>query len=254
MFIRALAIAATGAILSLGSAASAQAQLSGRVIIEEGPIGVDVVFGPRPSVVVEYGDRRRYEPRHHPRARSHPPATGRRPVRYERGMSLVELERYLSWIEAEYRYFRRLHPDDAYYHFGWTEYELHRYVDWLKHERRFLREELKHFRKIRRRGGPPFVPPGHRIAPGRGRGGGGPWRMDDDAWEDRYEDWEDALEDRDEAWEDRYEDWEDSREDRDEAWEEYWEDLEEAREEYWEDREDDRDRDDRGPRGARRGI
>lgn len=236
MFTRTLVIAAAGALLSLGSVTPARAQIAGRVIIEEGPIGVDVVFGPRPSVVVEYGDRRRYEPRHRPRVRSHPPASGRRPVRYERGMSLVELEDYLAWIEAEYRYFRRLHPDDAYYHFGWTEYELDRYVEWLKHERKFLKEELKHFRKIRRRGGPPFVPPGHRIAPGR-RGRGGPGYVDA-VWEDRDGDWEDDWED---YWEDREDDWEDYREDRDEAWEEYWEDRDEDWEDYREDRDDEWD-------------
>jgi hypothetical protein len=183
MFIRALGIAATGAILGLSAVTSigatpARAQISGRVILEEGPIGVDVVFGPRPSVVVEYGDGRRYEPRDHRRVRH--AVSGRRPIRYERGMSLAELEDYLAWIEGEYRYFRRLHPDDAYHYFGWTEYELDRYVDWLNHERKFLREELKHFHKIGRGRGPHFVPPGHRGRPGahgrgRGRGrGGGP--------------------------------------------------------------------------------
>ncbi|MDX1495297.1 MAG: hypothetical protein R3253_14620 [Longimicrobiales bacterium] len=128
----------------------ADAQISGRVILQEGPIGVDVVFGPRPSVVVEYGERPRYQPRA-PRYRERVVEV-RRPVRYHRGMTLVELERYLDWVEAEYRYFKRIHPDEAYYELGWTERELDRYVDWLKDERRFLKRERKELRKLYRQG------------------------------------------------------------------------------------------------------
>lgn len=152
------AIALTGMVITMGSGTRAEAQISGRVIFEEGPIGVDVVFGSRPRVVVEYGRTPRYEG-------AAPRYESRRPVRWRRGMSVFELERYLDWIEAEYHYFRRLHPYDAYDLYGWTEYELDRYVDWLKDERKFLRHE--HERLTRRH-------PGHhgRGARGRGRGRG----------------------------------------------------------------------------------
>ena len=231
MWVRALGAVIVGMGIML-SATPAHAQISGRVIIEEGPIGVDVVFGPRPSVVVEYGDRR-------PRLGRRAPAyDSRRPVRYVRGMSLVELERYMAWIEAEYRYFRGLHPDDAYYELGWSEWELYEYVDWLKEERRFLRKEHKWLRKSMRKGGPFIDHPGRGRGPppgvGRGRRGGphggGDFRDD---WEDRWED----------AWEDR----EDAREDWEDEWEDRWED----REEEWDD--DDRRRRDRDD-GYRRRV
>lgn len=193
------------AIVSAGLAAPAGAQVSGRVILEEGPIGVDVVFGPRPSVHVEYGDRRPHYREPAPRYER------RRPVRYVRGMSLLELERYMAWIESEYRYFKRLHPDDAYYRLGWTAYELDRYVDWLKDERKLLRKEHKWLRK-RHRGRGPFVDhPGRGRGPPpfAGRGGDDDW--DDDDWDDddRYDDWDD--DDRYDDWDD---DWDDDRDDR----------------------------------------
>lgn len=195
-----LAVVATAAMT-----APVTAQVSGRVIIEEGPIGVDVVFGSRPAVRVEYGDRR-------PHYRdSGPHYERRRPVRYVRGMSLLELERYMAWIESEYRYFRRLHPDDAYYQLGWTEYELDRYVDWLKDERKLLRKEHKWLRKAHRGRGPFVGHPGRGRGPPpfAGRGGGG------DDWEDDWEDgWEDRWEDEwdDDEWDD---DWDDDRDDDD---------------------------------------
>lgn len=199
------------AVVTAGATAPAGAQISGRVIIEEGPIGVDVVFGQRPAVRVEYGDRRPHYREPAPRYER------RRPARYVRGMSLLELERYMAWIESEYRYFKRLHPDDAYYQLGWTEYELHRYVDWLKDERKLLRKEHKWLRKRHRGRGPFMDHPGRGRGPPpfAGRGGGDDdWDddWDDDDWEDRWDDddWDDDWDDDD--WEDR---WDDDRDDDD---------------------------------------
>lgn len=151
------------AALGLAAPGPADAQISGRVIIQEGPIGVDVVFGPRPSVVVEHV---RTAPRYEPRPRHEP----RRPVRYHRGMTLVELESYRAWIEDEYRYFRRLHPDDAYHHFGWSEWELDAYVDWLKDERKSVKKEHKRLRKLLRDRGRWDGAGRGRGSRGRGRG------------------------------------------------------------------------------------
>ncbi len=179
-FVAGLALAAVGP-------SPAEAQLTGRVILRAGPIGVDIVCGPRPSVVVGYGDRR-YEPRARRGGRV-VVVEDRRPTRYYRGMSLRDLERYLAWVEGEYRYFRRLHPYDAYHRFGWNERELDRYVDWLKDERKFLKRERKALRKLYR---------GHRR---------GDW--DDDDWDD--DDWDDDDWD-DDDWDD--DDGDDDRRDR----------------------------------------
>lgn len=176
LFVRAALLALAAAGFAGFRAEPAAAQISGRVILEEGPIGVDIVFGPRPSVVVEYGDGRYRDRR--PQARGRVVVVeGRRPVRYHRGMSLVELERYLQWVEAEYRFFRRLHPYDAWERFGWTERELDRYVDWLKDERKFLKRERKELRKLY-------------------RGGRGYDWYDDDGDDDWDDDWDD-----DDRWE-----------------------------------------------------
>ncbi|MDX1648028.1 MAG: hypothetical protein R3304_12850, partial [Longimicrobiales bacterium] len=100
-----------GVAVWMATATAVEAQVSGRIILEEGPIGVDIVFGPQPSVVVEYGRRPHVVRRGH--------YEPRRPPRYRPGMSLGELERYMTWIESEYRYFRGLHPVDAWELFGW---------------------------------------------------------------------------------------------------------------------------------------
>lgn len=194
-------------------ARSAAAQISGRVILREGPIAVDVAFGRRPRVVVA---------RHRvPRGRV---VEVQEPPRYEPGMSLIELERYLHWVEVEYRTFRRMDEDEAWYRFGWTERQLDDYVDWLKDERKYLKREHKRLRRLIRDQG--------RYAPYDGWRGD--WDEDDweDYWEDRYDDWEDRYEDR----QDRYEDLRDRYEDR------------------WDDDDDDDDdrRDDRRRRGRGR--
>lgn len=172
-------------------ARSAAAQISGRVVLREGPISVDVAIGPRPHVSVV---------RHRaPRGRV---VEVRQPRRYEPGMSLVELERYLHWVEIEYRTFRRMGEDEAWYRFGWSERELDDHVDWLKDERKYLKREHKRLRRLIREG--------RRRAPYDG------WRYDwddgdwDDYWDDRYDDWED----RREEWGERYKEWGDDREDR----------------------------------------
>jgi len=127
---------------------SAVAQISGRVVLREGPIAVDVVFGRRPRIEVV---------RHRvPRGRV---IEVEEPPRYEPGMSLIQLDRYLHWVEAEYRTFRRMDEDEAWYRFGWTERQLDDYVDWLKDERKYLKKEHKRIRRLIR----------DRHRPGRGR-------------------------------------------------------------------------------------
>ncbi len=183
---RASFVVAVGLALTALAPGAVEAQVSGRVIFEEGPIGVDIVFGPRPSVVVEYGDRR-YDPRPARAGSRVVVVDERRPVRYRRGMSLRQLEHYLAWVEGEYRYFKRLHPYEAYDRFGWGERDLDRYVDWLKDERKFLERERKELRKLYR---------GHR---------GGDWGdddwddddWDDDDWDDDEDRWEHADDRRD---------------------------------------------------------
>lgn len=188
--------------LDVGSAA---AQISGRVVLREGPIAVDVVFGRRPRVEVV---------RH--RVPSGRVVEVREPPRYEPGMSLIELERYLHWVEIEYRTYKRMDEDEARYRFGWSERQLDDYVDWLKDERKYLKKEHKRIRRILR--------DRDRYDPR------GEWRGD---WDD--DDWEDY-------WDDRYDDWEDRYEDRYEDWDD---------DDRWDD-DDDRDDDDRR-RDRRRG-
>lgn len=133
--------------LDVGSAA---AQISGRVVLREGPIAVDVVFGRRPRVEVV---------RH--RVPSRRVVEVREPPRYEPGMSLIELERYLHWVEIEYRTYKRMDEDEARYRFGWSERQLDDYVDWLKDERKYLKKEHKRIRR--------FLRDRDRYRPGRGR-------------------------------------------------------------------------------------
>ncbi|MEM7415300.1 MAG: hypothetical protein AAF389_07375 [Gemmatimonadota bacterium] len=166
-------------------ARNATAQISGRVILREGPIALDVAIGRRPhvSVVRHRAPRGRVVEVHQPR-------------RYEPGMTFVELERYLHWVEVEYRTFRRMDEDEAWYRFGWSERQLDDYVDWLKDERKYLKREHKRLRRL--------IRDGHRYAPydgWRGDWDDGDW---EDYWDDRYDDWEDRREDWDDEWEDRY--------------------------------------------------
>ena len=124
------------AALALGGG-DAAAQISGRVVLREGPIGVEVVFGQQPRVVV--GVHRG------PRGRV---VESRQPARYQPGMSLVELERYLYWVEVEYDTFKHMDEDEAWYRLGWTERQLDDHVDWLKDERKFLKKEHKRLRRL----------------------------------------------------------------------------------------------------------
>lgn len=126
------------AALALGGGEVA-AQISGRVVLREGPIRVDVVLGQRPRVVV--GANRA------PRGRV---IEHRAPARYELGMSLYELERYLEWVEVEYDTFKHMDEDEAWYRLGWTERQLEDHVDWLKDERKYLKKERKRLRKLLR--------------------------------------------------------------------------------------------------------
>lgn len=113
------------AALAAGFASSAEAQVSGRVVFSEGPIGVSVVFGQRPAPVV-LPSRVVYR--------------SPQPARYRSGMSLRQLDAYLSRIEYEYDLYRRMHPHEA-RRLGWSVPELRHYVKWLRDERRWLREE-----------------------------------------------------------------------------------------------------------------
>lgn len=149
-------LAAAITIVALG-ATPTEAQLSGRVVVRDGPIAVDVVFGP------EYRAAGHDRPEHR---------GAYLPVRYRRGMSLWALERYLDRIEYEYRLFRQMDPRDAYYAYGWSSEQLRDYVRFLRDERRFLRAEREWLRRPHR-----FDRdrPGHpgRGGGGRGRGGRG---------------------------------------------------------------------------------
>lgn len=182
------------ATMALG-AQTATAQISGRVILREGPIAVDVAIGRRPHVSIV---------RHRvPRSRV---VEVREPRRYEPGMSFVELERYLHWVEIEYRTFRRMDEDVAWYRYGWTERQLDDYVDWLKDERKYLKREHKRLRRL--------IRDGHRRAPydgWRGDWDDGDW---EDYWDDRYDEWEDRREDWDDRYEDRYKERGDDDDDR----------------------------------------
>lgn len=144
-------------VFAAAGADQARAQVSGRVVLGSGPIGVSVVFGPEAARRVEHRRRVtrvvRYEA----------PV----PVRYRRGMSLAELVLYQDWIEREYDLYRHMHPDDAYYYFGWSRHELRDYVRWLRDERHFLRDEHKRLERLYRAE--------YRYYddhPGRGRGRG----------------------------------------------------------------------------------
>ena len=143
-----------GAALMMALAgAPVAAQVSGRVVLREGPIAVDVVFGQRYEAV-----------RHHRPVRRVAPL----PVRYRAGMSLWQLERYLERIELEYDLFRRMDPRDAYYDYGWTRRELRAYVRFLRDERSFLRAERDRLYWLHRAERYRLERPGG--GPGRGRG------------------------------------------------------------------------------------
>ena len=148
------------AAVALGLAGSAQAQVSGRVVLADGPIGLSIVFGERPATVAVPVRVSRY---------------AARPVVYRRGMTLRQLDVYLARIEHEYDFYRRMHPHEARRQ-GWSMPELRAYVRWLRDERSWLREE----RRLLERG---FYGSGwewdgrdwedDRPGRGRGRGRGG---------------------------------------------------------------------------------
>lgn len=120
-----LGVAALAAVMGVGPV---EAQVSGRVVFADGPVGVSIVFGDRPARVAV------------------PARVLRRvvaPARYRPGMSLYELDLYLERIEREYDFYHGMHPRDAYYRHGWGARELQAYVHWLKGERRFLRDERR---------------------------------------------------------------------------------------------------------------
>jgi len=134
----------------------ADAQLSGRVVLREGPIAVDVVFGP------QYGTTRQDQRV----IRREAPA----PARYREGMSLFELERYLERIEYEYDTYRRMDSRDAYYYLGWTRDQLRDYVHFLRDERGRLRAEKRRVERLVRAEQRRFERPGRGRGRGRGRG------------------------------------------------------------------------------------
>ena len=146
--------------LALGFAGSAEAQVSGRVVFADGPIGFSIVFGDRPATVVVPVRTVRPAPR---------------AVVYRRGMTLRQLDLYLARIEYEYDLYRKMHPREA-RRLGWTMPELRAYVRWLKDERRWLRDER---RRLERgyygweRDWEDWDRDNDRDRPGQGRGRGG---------------------------------------------------------------------------------
>ena len=155
MFGRALLVPMGMVAIAAMAATPLDGQLSGRVVLREGPIAVDVVFGPR------HARTERYRVVHR---------EVHVPVRYRAGMSVWELERYLERIEYEYEYFRQLHPRDAYYEYGWTRDELRSYVRFLRDERRFLRAERERLYELHRADRDRWERPGRGGGRGRGEG------------------------------------------------------------------------------------
>jgi len=145
-----------GMVIGGVAATSVEAQVSGRVVFQDGPIAVDVVFGPRHPTAVAV-----------PRAVRRPVAA---PVRYRAGMSLVELDRYLERVELEYDLFRHMGAREAWYRFGWTRDELRSYVRFLRDERRFLRDERERLLAVYYAPGPRDERPGRGHGRGHGKG------------------------------------------------------------------------------------
>lgn len=148
-----------GLVISGAAVTSVEAQVGGRIVFQDGPIAVDVVFGPRHPTTVEA-----------PRPARRLVAT---PVRYRAGMSLVELDWYLERIELEYDVFRHMGAREAWYRFGWTRDQLRSYVRFLRDERRFLRAERERLLATYRPQGPRNEHPGRGHGRGQGRGIGG---------------------------------------------------------------------------------
>jgi hypothetical protein len=140
------------ALATLTAASRANAQVSGHVVLADGPVGVSIVFGHRPAPVVL------------PARVVHRSAV---PVRYRSGMTLRQLDVHLSRIEYEYDLYRKMHPHEA-RRLGWSVPELRAYVRWLKDERSWLREE----RSRLLRGPYGWDRDDHRPGNGRGRGRG----------------------------------------------------------------------------------
>ena len=145
-----------GMVISGVVVTSVEAQVSGRVVFQDGPIAVDVVFGARHPTAVEA-----------PRAVRRPVAV---PVRYRAGMSLVELDRYLERIELEYDVFRHMGSREAWYRFGWTRDQLRSYVRFLRDERRFLRAERERLLATYHAPAPRDEHPGRGHGRGQGKG------------------------------------------------------------------------------------
>ena len=154
MFRRALPGLAVGLALGASGVTPIEAQFSGRIIVNEAPIAVDVVFGPGYRAVghVASGPRRRASA----------------PVRYRVGMSMWELERYLDRIEYEYDLYRRMNWRDARYRLGWTREQLRDYVRFLRDERKFLRAEQRRLQRLYRAELHRDQHPGRGRAHGRG--------------------------------------------------------------------------------------
>ena len=142
--------------LAMGLAGSAEAQVSGRVVFADGPIGVSIVFGDRPATVAVPARVVRHAPR---------------PVIYRRGMTLRQLDLYLARIEYEYDYYRKMHPHEA-RRLGWSVPDLRAYVRWLRDERKWLREERRFLERGYYGWERDWDWDDDRPGRGRGRGGG----------------------------------------------------------------------------------
>ena len=132
-----------------------EGQLRGRVVLHEGPIAVDVVFGPQYR-----------QTRARPVRRIEPV-----PVRYRVGMTLRELDHYLDRIEYEYDLYRRMSAREARFRLGWSRSELRSYVRFLRNERRFLRDERRRLEREWRADAWRFERPGRGQGRGRGHRG-----------------------------------------------------------------------------------
>jgi hypothetical protein len=142
--------------LTVALAGSAEAQVSGRVVYADGPIGLSIVFGDRPAAATVPARVVHYAPR---------------PAIYRRGMTLRHLDLYLARIEHEYDFYRKMHPHEA-RRLGWSMPELRAYVRWLRDERRWLREERRRFERGYYGWERDWDRDQGRDRPGRGRGGG----------------------------------------------------------------------------------
>jgi hypothetical protein len=138
MFARMLSGLVGGVVTLAVAMTPVTAQVAGRVVIAQGPIAADIVFGARRDAAVVHPRTVRY----------------REPVvvRYRVGMSEAQLDRYLDRIEREYDLYRHMDDRRAWVELGWSHDQLREYVRWLRDERSYLRAEHARLERLERRG------------------------------------------------------------------------------------------------------